>query len=486
MSDAPNNEPKKTHMVLYTDGSSKPNPGNLGAGFHGYMYYAESPTKGSGNPNYRITNEGYVLKTDKSNTATDITPIKYLDGFSAIDGIGSNNLAELMAAEFAIKHALQYPIENLLIKTDSEYLEKGVKFMAPNWIRNRWIKADGLPVANSEQWKKLLNDIQQLEKNGTKLEIRWVKGHGDSLGNNNADKLAGIGSCNAMTGNICKHVKESPIEKYWANQVDRHPMLYQSYLYFTTLCSSHIPGEYFLGTLGNRDDEPGRRSSSSAFSVVQLSEPEQCLELIKQYQTEMSGEFDSIVTASLNAIYTKNRKLDLELYGKACLVRSHPRRLDLDFVDKEPITQEHNPPRLAMEAISAISELKDILIAFREDKLSDRYIEKFDITDKFYTTHQSAKKKDEVEYKLNKEFVSSYRSHLVVCNFKGKDLKINLTLGIDTLDRNALKKLEDSAPKVYLLVWNTTEKSVRYATVVHTVKDFGIWSGVYSNLVVLI
>lgn len=483
MTDTEQQEPVKSSMILYTDGSSKPNPGYLGAGFHGYMYHNTPPTKGSGNPNYRITNEGYILKTENPSTASDITPTKYIDGFSSIEGIGSNNLAELIAADHAINQALQYPLDKLLIKTDSEYLQKGVQYMAPIWIKNRWYKSDGNPVANASQWKQLLENINKLRNNGTEFEIKWVKGHGDSLGNNNADKLAGIGSCNALTGNYLQNVKESPIEKYWANHSDRHPMLSQSFLYFTTLRSSHIPGEYFLGTDGKREDEPGRRSSDSSYSVVQLKEPEHCLELIRQYQTEMTGEFDSIVTASLNAIYTKNRKPDLELYGKACLVRSQSNRLDLEFVDKEPITQEHRPPRLAMLAIEAISQLKDYLIAFKEDKLHDTGIEKFDITDSFYSDTVNSKKKDTIDRHLKKEFTSSYRSHLVSCNFKNKLLKINLTLGIDILDRNSLKKLEDTKPKVYLLVWSPTEFSVRYATIIHNENDYGIWAGVYSNLI---
>ena len=62
---------------------------------------------------------------------------------------------------------------------------------------------------------------------------------------------------------------------------------------------------------------------------------------------------------------------------------------------------------------------------------------------------------------------------------------INLTLGIDIPERNALKRLEATNPVVKIIVWNESPTAIRYATVVHNVDDYGIWVGRHSNLIMV-
>jgi hypothetical protein len=61
-----------------------------------------------------------------------------------------------------------------------------------------------------------------------------------------------------------------------------------------------------------------------------------------------------------------------------------------------------------------------------------------------------------------------------------EDLK--LTFGIDVLTRNALKHLETSNPKIYVVTWSVSDLAYRYATVIKAGESIGIWCGVYSNL----
>jgi len=58
------------------------------------------------------------------------------------------------------------------------------------WPRTRWFTHSGSPVLNAELWKDLVKCIQKIQKMGTRIEIRWVRGHSKSKHNKAADRLA--------------------------------------------------------------------------------------------------------------------------------------------------------------------------------------------------------------------------------------------------------------------------------------------------------
>jgi hypothetical protein len=59
-----------------------------------------------------------------------------------------------------------------------------------------------------------------------------------------------------------------------------------------------------------------------------------------------------------------------------------------------------------------------------------------------------------------------------------------LTVGIDMPKRNFFAAIAGQKPKVYVMTWPESSSSVafRYATVVVTDDNCGIWAGVYGNL----
>jgi hypothetical protein len=60
--------------------------------------------------------------------------------------------------------------------------------------------------------------------------------------------------------------------------------------------------------------------------------------------------------------------------------------------------------------------------------------------------------------------------------------EVTLGLGIDLLERNALKRLENLNPRIYVIAWAESDKAYRYATVIQADDCVGIWSGHYSNM----
>jgi ribonuclease HI len=95
----------------------------------------------------------------------------------------TNNVMEMTAALKAML-ALE-PGAVLTIKTDSEYVKKGMTEWLPGWKRRGWKKADGSVVANADLWKLL--DAAASDRD---VSWEWVKGHAGNGLNVRADELA--------------------------------------------------------------------------------------------------------------------------------------------------------------------------------------------------------------------------------------------------------------------------------------------------------
>lgn len=98
----------------------------------------------------------------------------------------TNNQMELSAAIVAVK--LIVGAEKAIIRTDSNYVIKGIEEWIKNWKKNGWKASTGKPVKNVDLWIQLDNLVQT-----RKIEWEWVKGHAGDVGNEKADQLANRG-----------------------------------------------------------------------------------------------------------------------------------------------------------------------------------------------------------------------------------------------------------------------------------------------------
>jgi ribonuclease HI len=63
-----------------------------------------------------------------------------------------------------------------------------------NWMKNGWKKADNTPVKHVQLWKEIADLCEKIVIGGSRLRIKWVKGHDGDIGNELADALSNVGA----------------------------------------------------------------------------------------------------------------------------------------------------------------------------------------------------------------------------------------------------------------------------------------------------
>lgn len=478
-------------MVLYSDGSAIPNPGFHGWGLHGYMYSEETPKKGSGNSDHILTGKGYVLKAEAEKGHTGIvTPLHYVDGFGSFAESGTNNAAELYAAYYGLKHAEEYQLKSVRIYTDSDYVVKGMDSWVHSWKRHGWKRSTGEKIPNVEIWKQLAELRDALLARGMKVEINWIRGHNDLLGNMKADRLAMIGTCHSIAKVVKNEIATSVPEGYWKYETNLHPFISHRCLYFNTRRVGSTPGEYFLGYHGKEDDQYGNRIADGAIAIVQLQQPDPVIEQLLQYQSQMADDSDHLMKMYLDNVFKADVHIELAAHGANATYRTNVYRLDLEGMNEEPLTKEFKPAKLAFRAVENTGIVLGKLQLFQQKSPE---IAITDLTPILYeTVVKTGKKGSTSETILKPDYHVGYAALDVQANYNpgaaSGELRqefVRLTLGIDLLDRNGLRRLEKKNPKVSLITWMESDLAFRHATVIEVDDGIGIWCGCYSNIRVI-
>jgi len=139
------------HVIIYTDGACKGNPGPGGWGV--------------------LLKSGAVEKE--------------LHGGESIT---TNNRMELTAVIEALS-ALKRPCR-VSLYLDSEYVRKGITEWLRGWKARGWLTASKQPVKNVDLWQRLDELVQS---SGHHIDWHWVRGHNGDPGNERADRLANLG-----------------------------------------------------------------------------------------------------------------------------------------------------------------------------------------------------------------------------------------------------------------------------------------------------
>ena len=143
-------------IKIYTDGSSKGNPG--------------------------LGGWAIVIFTDN----------QYITYKAGYESNVTNNRMELTAILTALKYAKNIRLldesEEIIIYSDSAYCVNAINIWIHNWVNNNWTRDKGKEIKNLDLFK----DIYNLYYDGTdNISIKKVSGHSGILGNELADALCG-------------------------------------------------------------------------------------------------------------------------------------------------------------------------------------------------------------------------------------------------------------------------------------------------------
>ncbi len=139
-------------IIIYTDGSARGNPG---PGGWGAIVIGET----------RVTELG------------------------GREAHTTNNRMEMMATLEGL-HFVHSTRQDLVeckvhVKTDSQYVLKGMTEWIGGWQKRNWIGSNKKPVLNRDLWEALLEASQ-----GLQVSYEYVRGHVGIAGNERADEIA--------------------------------------------------------------------------------------------------------------------------------------------------------------------------------------------------------------------------------------------------------------------------------------------------------
>lgn len=145
---------KLPKIIIYTDGSSRGNPGPGGWGAI-------------------VATDKVVVELGKGEKHT------------------TNNRMELMAAiaslSFVRKLGNAYMID---MRADSSYVINGITKWVVGWKQNGWMNSKKEAVVNRDLWEDLVRVVSDVQISGSKISWRYTPGHSGIPGNERADVIA--------------------------------------------------------------------------------------------------------------------------------------------------------------------------------------------------------------------------------------------------------------------------------------------------------
>lgn len=474
--------------IVYSDGGCRPNPGYPGWGVHGYIYDDKEAKKSTGLPAQLITTDGYVPATVLAKSSfKNVNVLKYLDMFGSTNVINSNNTAEVLGAINALETLDKKGVGHIKLLTDSQYVVKGIAEWVPIWKSRNWIRTDGTPVRNADEWKRLADIHSKIINKGGAVDISWVKGHNGNHGNVKADLLATLGVSHSINGSLINEVTMSDADKYWKYDADVHPFLSFNTLFFNSVRQYHRPGHYNLAKPVKEDFLIGKKTPVAAFSLVKLATPDPVLEIVIDKQCDVANDINALMVMRLSNVLHPETYCNIHERKNYSLLKSSKANMSLEFLDKTPITTELNPIGIGNRAIDVFNQLEELLSKYLDDKVKPNHPHKdhfkaHDVTDRFFIM-------DGRKTKFNPTITSEVKDLKIPLNVMVGDdnhlIDFTLLLGTDVLPRNGLKKLETLKPRISILTWSLSQHSVDYACLIEVVDAIGIWSNVFTNTILI-
>ncbi len=152
-------------ITIYTDGSSRGNPGP--GGWAAVIITPTEVVELGGREDMTTNNRMELLGTIEGLRHIN-TRIQTTDNGQQIDIIPTS----------------------IEVCTDSQYVKKGMTEWIQGWIKKGWKNSMKKDVLNRDLWEVLLHEETRLKKSGVTIIWKYVQGHAGVPGNERADVIA--------------------------------------------------------------------------------------------------------------------------------------------------------------------------------------------------------------------------------------------------------------------------------------------------------
>ncbi len=177
-------------VTIYTDGSSRGNPG---PGGWGVVMIINNHDKHTANSIQHIEDTKYdeVIELGGSE---DHTTNNRMELRGAIEGLRHVNArhetSDMRQQRGSGLMSDVYGLKSVEICTDSEYVKKGISEWIEGWIAKGWKTSTKKPVLNQDLWEELYKEEKRLKDAGVAIAWTYVRAHVGIPLNERADVIA--------------------------------------------------------------------------------------------------------------------------------------------------------------------------------------------------------------------------------------------------------------------------------------------------------
>ncbi|HCC06342.1 TPA: ribonuclease HI [Candidatus Nomurabacteria bacterium] len=176
-------------ITIYTDGSSRGNPGPGGWACVLITEYTKQEVGSKEQEGYDTEDEVIELGGRE-----DMTTNNRMELSGALHGLREVSSKEYVVSSNADTNSLpttHYPlVTSVEVCTDSQYVKKGMTEWIDGWIKRGWKGSTKKPVLNQDLWEALKKEEDRLKNSGVKVMWKYVPGHSGVPLNERADVIA--------------------------------------------------------------------------------------------------------------------------------------------------------------------------------------------------------------------------------------------------------------------------------------------------------
>lgn len=105
------------------------------------------------------------------------------------ENLTTNNRMELMGAIMGLRE-IDGKSQSVEVCTDSQYVKKGMTEWIDGWIKKGWKSSTKKPVLNQDLWEMLKKEEDRLKAGGVHVTWKYVPAHVGVVMNERADTIA--------------------------------------------------------------------------------------------------------------------------------------------------------------------------------------------------------------------------------------------------------------------------------------------------------